>query len=43
MKLFPINYLRDVALKNTRTNLVMFIESDYFIPSNYRANLVEKM
>lgn len=43
MKLFPINYLRDVALKNTRTRLVMFIESDYFIPANFRKNVVEKM
>lgn len=43
MKLFPINYLRDVALKNTRTELVLFIEGDYAIPKGFRQSLVNRM
>lgn len=42
-EIFPINYLRSLAFKNTRTELVMFIEGDYIVPENFRPNMLEKM
>ena len=35
MKLFPINYLRNIAAKNARTDCVIFIEGDYVVPDNF--------
>ena len=42
-KVFPINYLRSLALKNTRTELVMFVEGDYIVPNDFREKMLEKM
>ena len=42
-KIFPINYLRSLALKNARTELVMFVEGDYIVPNDFRAKMLEKM
>ena len=40
---FPINYLRSLALKHTRTELVMFVEGDHIFPNNFRSKMVERM
>lgn len=42
-KLFPINYLRNFAFKNVRTDLVMFIEGDYVVNKKFRGNLLKRM
>ena len=42
-RVFPINYLRDLAFKNTRTDLVMFVEGDYVVHKGFRERLVKKM
>lgn len=39
LKLFPINYLRNLAAKNTRSEYVIFIEGDYVVPGNFRDTL----
>ena len=40
---FPVNYLRSVALKNTRTDFVFYIEAD-FVPSlDLRNELLSNM
>ena len=41
-KLFPINYMRDVALKNCRSEIVMFIEDDYAVPKDFRENMLKR-
>lgn len=43
VKLFPINYLRDFAFKNTRSDIVMFIEGDYVVSKDFRSKLKKKM
>lgn len=43
VKLFPINYLRDLAFKNTRSDIVMFIEGDYVVNKEFRSILKSKM
>lgn len=35
-KAYPINYLRSVALRNTRTEIVMYLEEGYMIPGTLR-------
>ena len=42
-KIFPINYLRDVAFKNVRSELVMFIEGDYVVNKEFKSKLVSRM
>ena len=39
-KAYPINYLRSVALRNTRTEIVMYLEEGYMIPSTLRTILM---
>lgn len=36
---FPINYLRNVALKNTRTELVFYVEVDFVPSKNLRSEV----
>ena len=43
IRLFPINYLRDIAFKNTRSNLVLFVEGDYIVPRDLRKNLLKRV
>lgn len=42
-KIFPINYLRDLAFKNVRSELVMFIEGDYVVNKEFRKILEKNM
>lgn len=41
IQLFPINYLRNIAAKNTRTDHIIFIEGDYVVPDNFREVLTK--
>ena len=42
-KLFPINYMRNLAFKNVRSDLVMYIEGDYVVSKRFRKNLMNRM
>ena len=39
----PINYLRSVALKNTRTKLVFYVEADFIPSKNLRSVTTDLM
>lgn len=43
VKLFPINYLRNIAAKNARTDYVMYIEGDYVVPKNFKNDLTKRL
>lgn len=38
-KAYPINYLKSVALRNTRTEIVMYLDEGHTVPKTLRATL----